>query len=327
MKVLLLGGSGLLGGPTRDAFVAAGHDVTVASRGALANPPSVRSIRVDRKDPGALAKALEGERFDFTVDLLAYDDADVTALFDSGVAPGRLVMISTGQVYLVARDPRPPFREADATAPAMAEPEPGTRAHGNWVYGVGKRAAEAALVRESRARGVPSLALRIPAVQGEGDGASTARLWAWIERMRDGGPLIVPDAPSRLRFVYSGDVATALLRLAEMESWPAMAALNLAQPDECSLREFLALVARALGVTPKFVPVDEARLADAGVADALPYTGRWWSNPDPTVARGLGFETRAPDAYLPSVVRAHLEHPPASHEGYALRAKELALGQ
>ena len=132
MKVLLVGGSGLLGGAARDAFVSAGHDVTVVSRGALANPESIRSIRVDRKDPAGLAAALAGESFDFTVDFLAYDEADVNALFASGFAPGRLVMISTGQVYLVAKDPRPPFRETDAAAPAMPEPEPGRRGHGNW---------------------------------------------------------------------------------------------------------------------------------------------------------------------------------------------------
>ena len=40
----------------------------------------------------------------------------------------------------------------------------------------------------------------------------------------------------------------------------------------------------------------------------------------------LGFVTRGPAEYLPSVVRAHLAHPPAeSHEGYAHRARELAL--
>lgn len=325
MKVLLLGGSGLLGGAARDAFVAAGHDVTVVSRGVLANPGSIRTICVDRKDRVGLAAALAGERFDFTVDFLAYDGDDVTALFDSGLAPGKLVMISTGQVYLVAKDPRPPFRESDAASPPMPEPEQGTRAHGNWTYGMGKRAAEAALVRESAARGVSSLALRIPAVQGEGDGRSTARLWAWIERMRDGGPLILPDTPSRLRFVHSNDVAAALVKLAEGATWPNVPALNVAQPEECSLREFLDLVARAVGVTPTFVSVDPRRLAEAGLADALPYTGPWWSNPDPTAARALGFVTHGPEAYLPSVVRAHLERPPASHESYALRSKELAL--
>lgn len=325
MKVLLLGGSGLLGGPARDAFLAAGHDVTVVSRGAIENPEPTRSIRVDRKDRAGLRAALRGTRFDFTVDFLAYDQDDVTSLFASGVAPGKLVMISTGQVYLVAKDPRPPFREADAAAPAMPEPERDTRAHGNWVYGMGKRAAEAALVRESSERGLASLALRIPAVQGEADGRSTSRLWAWIERMRDGGPVLVPESASRLRFVYSGDVAAALLKLAEGDTWPSVPALNLAQPEERTLREFLELVARAGSITPTFVSIDAERLARAGLADALPYTGPWWSNPDPAAARALGFRTRGPEEYLPSVVRAHLDHPPPSHEGYAVRPKELAL--
>lgn len=327
MKVLLLGGSGLLGGASRDAFVAAGHEVAVLSRGAIASAAPTEAIHVDRKDRGALARALGGKRFDFTADFLAYDDADVTALFASGASLGRVVMISTGQVYLVSRDPRPPFREADAAAPPLPEPPPDTRAHGNWIYGMGKRAAETALAREAAAHGVASLALRVPAVQGEEDGRRTARLWAWIERMRDGGPLVLPDAPSRLRFVYSRDVAAALVRLAESPTWPQQPALNLAQPSECSLREFLETVARAARLTPSFVSIPESRFVDAGLDDVLPYTGRWWSNPDPSAALALGLRTRAPEEYLPSVVRAHLEDPPPSHEGYARRAKEIELAR
>jgi nucleoside-diphosphate-sugar epimerase len=128
MRILLLGASGLLSGAAREAFLAAGHDVTVLSRGTRAVPqhPRLRILRADRGDAASLGSALRGERFDFTADFLAYDAADVTRLFGvAGFSPGRLVMISTGQVYLVTADPRPPFREHDADARAATARGPG----------------------------------------------------------------------------------------------------------------------------------------------------------------------------------------------------------
>ena len=332
MRILLLGGTGLLSAAAREAFLAAGHDVTVLSRGNRALPAHERlaSRIADRGDGAALARALGGERFDFTADFLAFDAADVARLFAlPGFAPGRLVMISSGQVYLVTRDPRPPFRERDAEAPLLAEPEPGTRAHANWVYGMGKRAAEAALAREGAARGVATLALRLPVVQGEADGASSGRLWAWLERLRDGGPVLLPDdGAQRVRFVYAGDAAAALVSLATRADWPVLPAVNLAQPDETTLREFLTLVAALAGVTARFVPVTAEQLTAAGLDESCaPYWGRWCSRPDAGYAREqLGLAARPLAEYLPAVVRAHLEPPLArSHPGYARRADELAL--
>jgi uncharacterized protein YbjT (DUF2867 family) len=56
MRVLLLGGSGLLSGSARSAFLAAGHDVTVVTRGALDLPadPRLRRLRGDRRDAESL---------------------------------------------------------------------------------------------------------------------------------------------------------------------------------------------------------------------------------------------------------------------------------
>lgn len=332
MRVLLVGGSGLLSGTARQAFLDAGHDVTVVVRGTHPLPAHERLIvrRADRKDAASLATALRGERFDFTADFLAYDGHDVGRLLAvPRFGPGRMAMISTGQVYLVTRDPHPPFREADADAPVMDEPPHGTRAWHNWVYGMGKREAEAALALGGATRGVPVLALRLPVVQGETDGRASRRLWGWLERMRDGGPVLLPDGGVQpVRFVYAGDAARALLRLAEHAAWPIAPALNLAQPDEEPLADFLARVADCAGLRPSFVPVDAATLEREGLADTCaPYWGRWCSRPDPSAAfAALGFRTRGPAEYLPSVVAAHLADPPrGSDAGYEHRADEIAL--
>lgn len=270
---------------------------------------------------------LADERFDFTVDFLAYNRADVEGLIRIGLEPGRIVAISSGQVYLVTESPRPPFREEDANAPLMERPG-GGRDLDEWIYGVEKRAMETALRRFGE-RGIPALALRLPVIQGERDGQGSKRLWAWLQRMRDGGPVLLPEnGAQRVRFLHAGDAARALVALATMSHWPEERELNLAQPDEPTLREFLERVAALAGLEPRFVPVSAAALREAGLADTCaPYWGRWCSRPDPARAfERLRLRTRRTDEYLPAVVRAHLEHPPArSHPGYARRAEELAL--
>jgi nucleoside-diphosphate-sugar epimerase len=330
-KVLLLGGSGLLSGAALEAFLADGREVTVLTRGERPLPARRRltALKGDRHDAASLAAALQGKSFDFTADFLAYDAADVERLLAvPGFSPGRLVMISSGQVYLVGRDQRPPFREEAAAAPAIPEPEKGTRDWHNWVYGMGKRAAEEALLRLGQRRGLQTLALRLPVVQGEKDWENSRRLWAWLERMKDGGPVLLPDGgETPVRFVYAGDAASALLRLASMPAWPGLPALNLAQPGETPLKEFLEFAAACAGLKPRFVPVTEAQLAAAGLDGSIaPYWGRWCSRPDPAAAFALGLTARGPQYYLASVVAAHMSAAGAlSHEGYARRPEEVAL--
>lgn len=332
MRVLLLGGSGLLSGAAARRFLAAGCEVTALTRGGRerARHERLAHLTADRRDAASLERALGGTRFDLTADFLAYDAADIERLLAvPGFEPGRLAMISTGQVYLVTADPRPPFREEDADRPLLPEPAPGTRDHDEWAYGMGKRAAEAALLDGGRRRGLPTLALRVPVIQGEEDGRDSRRLWAWLERLRDGGPVLLPEGGAqRVRFLYATDAAEALLALAAAPRWPGEPALNLAQPDEPTLRDFLEQVATLAGVAPRFVPVPAADLRAAGLADTCaPYWGRWCSRPDPARAvAALGIRPRSTAVYLPDVVRAHLEHPPErSHPGYARREEELAL--
>ncbi len=332
MRILLLGGSGLLSAAAAEAFLAAGHDVSAVSRGGKTRVSHARlsHLTADRTDASSLARVLSGQRFDFTVDFLAFDAPDVRRLLEvPGFDPGRFAMISSGQVYLVTASQRPPFREQDADQALMSEPAEGTRDHAEWAYGMGKRAAEAELRSLASRRGLLAIALRLPVIQGERDGANSLRLWAWLERMRDGGPVLLPEGGvQRVRFLYAADAAAALLALATTSAWPVQPALNLAQPDEPTLREFLGKVARLAGVSPRFVSVHARTLVDAGLAESCaPYWGRWCSRPDPARAVALlGLEPRCVDEYLPSVVRAHLEHPSAgSHPGYARRSEELAL--
>jgi len=326
-RVLLLGGSGLLGGPVSRTLRDAGHDVTVLSRGLRDVPAGVRPVEADRGDARALAGALHREHFDLAVDFLAYQAGDVDQVLGlPSTRIDRYVLVSSGQVYLVAAERHPPSREDDGSLRLMPEPAVGTRDHGEWRYGVGKREAEARLRERSAGRGGADLVLRLPVVQGEGD--RTRRLWAYLERMLDGGPLLLPGGGRHpVRFVWAEDVARVIAALANGAAPPGHT-YNLAQPDEPSLRDLLAAAADVLGVNVHFVGCSQEDLASAGLDWRVsPYSGDWCSRPDPSLAaRELGFHGTTSSRWLPVVVRAHqAETAPASHPGYAQRPRERAL--
>jgi nucleoside-diphosphate-sugar epimerase len=236
------------------------------------------------------------------------------------------VLISTGQVYLVATERRPPSRESDGDLPIMTEPEPGTRDHDQWTYGVGKREAEARLRERGAARGGADLVLRLPVVQGAGD--PTRRLWAYLERLLDGGPVLLPGGGDHpVRFVWAEDVARAIVSLADGLAPPSRT-YNLAQHDEPNLRGLIEAAAVLLGVKPRLVACTPADLAAAGLDHRTStYSGGWCSRPDPSLAEAeLAFRGTPTRGWLPEVVRAHwAEAEPVSHPGYALRAQELEL--
>ena len=147
--------------------------------------------------------------------------------------------------------------------------------------------------------GMRATVLRLPIVHGESD--PTLRLWAYLERMLDGGPLLLPEGgASSTRFLYAGDVAEVLRTLLESES-PSELVYNLAQPDVVTLREFLERVARAAGVTPRFATRSAEEAATAGLDPGFsPLSGPWSSVLDPARAeKQWGFAATARDRARP----------------------------
>ncbi|MBI1798748.1 MAG: NAD-dependent epimerase/dehydratase family protein [Candidatus Eisenbacteria bacterium] len=327
LRVLILGGTGFMGARATRSLLAAGHEVTTLSRGHTAPEPGARARDADRSDAASLAAALEGAHFDLTVDFCAYDSADVERLLlTPHAALGRYVLISSGQVYLVTEAPRTPHREEDSDGPLIAEPPAETHDHAQWSYGLGKRRAERAALTLRESHGVRAVVLRLPVIHGEDD--PRLRLWAYLERMLDGGPLLLPDGGERLvRYLYAGDVAGALLRLID-EGSPRGTVYNLAQPEVLTFREFLDQTAPAAGCAPRFVSAPSEELEREGLDPAFsPLAGRWTSVLDPSLAiADMGFSATRLADWLPGVVRAHLERRPArSHAGYAQRAREIEV--
>ena len=242
---------------------------------------------------------------------------------------GHYVFISTGQVYLV-REPRPsPARETDYDGALMPEPPSGHPDHGDWAYGVGKRACEDVLSAAIARDGFPSTRLRVPIINGERD--HTRRLEGYLWRLLDGGPLLVPDGGAhRLRHVYARDVARTIAGLLG-EGRAIGQAYNLCQEETPTLVEVLELLARLVGAPSRLCAVPRAALEAAGLnpVRVSPFSGRWMSLLDPARARAeLGFVPTALATYLASIAASFLAHPPASPpDAYADRPRELALAR
>jgi nucleoside-diphosphate-sugar epimerase len=102
LNVLVIGGSGFLSGTLATHAVAAGHRVTVVTRGKRSLPQGVSAITVDRHDHSAFKTAISdsGQHWDLVVDCIAYDPAE--ARQDIEVFPGladHLVFVSTDFVF------------------------------------------------------------------------------------------------------------------------------------------------------------------------------------------------------------------------------------
>ncbi len=326
--------------------VARGDEVTLLNRGNLPDPFSglpegmravhsrVRRVRADRRSAEAW-RALEGERFDATIDFAAFDAADVRGVVEGlGERAGHYVFISTGQVYLVREGLTlrgEGAREEDYEGPLMARPATGSPDLREWLYGVEKRAAEDELVKAAAREGFRSTRLRLPMINGERDHLRRIERYLW--RILDGGPVILPDGGGeRARHVYSGDVAALVTRvLDEGTAATATRAWNVCQDEVPSVFELVGMLIERMGAPDRRVSVPRARMETELAAQASefsPFSQRWMSFLDPArVKRELGFKHRPLGVYLDSIVASFLAHPPAAPpESYLrLRERELAL--
>ncbi len=329
-STLVIGGTRNLGPDLVAALLARGDRVTVLNRGVTPDdlPRDVQRLRADRSDAAALGVALRGRSFDLVVDTTLYSGPDAAAA--ARALDGRAlryVFWSTGQVYLVRTGLTAPYREGDYDGPVMAEPpRTDTIDHDNWRYGVDKRAAEDALGVAFRARAFPYVSLRMPMINSPRD--HYTRLAAYVHRLLDGGPILVPDDQDalRLRHVYGGDVVAATLRAGE-PGVPASTCLNVSQDETLTLEEMLAPIGRQLGRAVTLVRRPRAELERQGLLPGCsPWSGRWMSqlaNQRSQVALALAY-TRVAD-YLPGLVEAAQRLPARQVIGYERRAEELAV--
>jgi len=329
MRALVIGGTRNLGPSIVQALLERGYDVTVFNRGVTSDdlPPDVKRVHGDRRDPSQLKTALTDGDFHLVVDTILYNGAEAQAvveLFSGHV--GRYIFISTGQVYLVRLGLERPFKEQDYAGPVMPEPSRDNDNHyQNWLYGHEKRQAEDVFTSAWEERRFPYTSLRLPMVNSERD--HYYRIYNYIRRIQDGGPILIPDGPGLpIRHIYGEDVVQAITRVAQARTGIG-SAYNIGQDESVSIDDFLQRLASLVGKPLNFLRVPRATLERAALLPyCSPFSGAWMSSLDNTLSKNqLGMRYTPFWPYVEKLVAFFGHNLPQKNEGYDRRQDELRL--
>jgi nucleoside-diphosphate-sugar epimerase len=281
LHVLVIGGTGFLSSAVVSELQAAGHRVSVFTRGQRPVPEGVHAIRGDRHEVESFARQMEGRPFDAVVDCICYTPTDAAA--DLRAFAGRvrrLVMISTDFVY--GRHRRLPLDEDTATD-ALSE------------YGRGKAAAEDVLLEACRSEGFPVTVLRPPHIMGAGGQLGTGSLQGrdpmLLDRMERREPILLLDGGALLiQPVVHRDIGQAWAAVLATEA-AVGEAYNVAGPDCVTTREYYDLIAATLGVSdPEYLSLPAAEYVRA-YPDKAPFAQHRMFSVE-KLARDTGYRPR-----------------------------------
>jgi nucleoside-diphosphate-sugar epimerase len=309
MRALVLGGPGFVGTATCKELMRRGVETIAASRSPHPYGTFTSHVAFDRTDESELERVLAQVEPDVLVDHAAYQPSEVEAVIRH-FRGARYVFTSTG-VYPDDLGGHPAREEEFVPREGSPPAEP-------IEYREGKRWCETLLARSS---GFPWVVVRPPAVLGAAD--HTLRIAAYLQRIDDGGPLLVPAESYQRQagLAWVRDVGYAHALAADL-SRPAAGPYNVAF-EGVSLAGLIESLARVMGKPARLVPVPYASLPPA----ASPY------GPDPRRSAGydlsrsrreLGFEPSALEDCLAEVLAWYRVVRP-SHPGYSERAAELKL--
>jgi nucleoside-diphosphate-sugar epimerase len=197
--------------------------------------------------------------------------------------------------------------------------------HSNWLYGYNKREAEDVFARAWKERRFAYTSLRLPIVNSERD--HYHRIYGYILRLRDGGPILVPDGPGLpLRHVYGEDVVQAITRILDSDAGKGVA-YNIGQDESVSLEEFLNMLSALTGQPLRIVRLPREVLERARLLpDCSPFSGRWMSALDNSRSKTeLRMEYTPLPVYLEKLVRCFFSSPLRQVQEYARRHDELTL--
>lgn len=238
MRILFLGGAGMIGSAVAVEAVRQGHELTIVTRGEPRRPvpAGVRRLRGDVHQAGALRGVLAGERYDVVVNWVGYTPAQLdghSGLF-TGLA-GQYVFISTCSVFA-----RP--------VPSLPVTESSPRRQPVFGYARDKLACEEYLTAAYRADGLPLTIVR-PAHTYDRTVVPLLSGWTAIDRMRAGKPVIVHgDGTSLWTLMHSADFARALVPLLG-NGQTVGESINVVSGDMITWDQIHLVLAAAAGVT------------------------------------------------------------------------------
>ncbi|WNQ12381.1 NAD-dependent epimerase/dehydratase family protein [Paenibacillus aurantius] len=206
MKVLILGGTGVISSQISQQLLAAGHEVTVFNRGSKSLPDAGQYewIVGSKADGETFQRQMAGRRFDAVIDMISFNEPDARLTVETfrGRVP-QLIFCSTGAAYKRPFRTTPVKEEAEALFDDPAFP-----------YAYDKARMELYLQSRIREENLAVTIIRPSLTYGVG-GANLGVLrqnYNIVHRIRQGLPLVMfGDGRLPWSFTFAPDLAKAFV--------------------------------------------------------------------------------------------------------------------
>jgi nucleoside-diphosphate-sugar epimerase len=251
MKVLFIGGTGLISSACAALAVERGFELYLLNRGSARHfppPPGAIVLQGDiRNDPSGAAALLQGHRFDAVVDWIAFTPDHIEQDIELFAGKTRqLLFISSASAYQ-----KPPTHYRITEDTPLANPF--------WDYSRNKIACEERLMQVYRETGFPITIVRPSLTYGPSQIPLCPGSWnhpyTLVDRMRRGEPVIVPgDGTSLWTMTWNGDFAKGLVGLLGRETTLGHA-FHITSDEVLTWNQIFTEVAHAVGVEPKLVHI------------------------------------------------------------------------
>lgn len=246
MKVLFIGGTGIISTAVSRLAVEQGLDLYLLNRGQRqAAPPGVKVLTADIHQPDQVRAVLGEQRFDVVVDWIAYTPEDIErdlALFRGRVK--QFIFISSASAYQ-----KPP------THPVVTESTPLYNPY--WDYSRNKIACEERLIRAYREEGFPVTIVR-PSLTYDSNFPIAIGGWGCYtlaDRLKKGRPIIVHGDGSSLWVVtHAEDFARGFLGLVGNPQATGHA-FHITSDEVLTWNQIYQTIADALGVEANIVHI------------------------------------------------------------------------
>jgi nucleoside-diphosphate-sugar epimerase len=242
MKVLFVGGTGVISSACSDLAIKRGIDLYLFNRGQTSRPipEGAHVIHGDYRDRQAVEKALAGYEFDAVVDWIAFTPSHVEMdidLYQGRV--GQYVFISSASAYQ-----KPPARLPITESTPLRNPF--------WEYSQNKIACEDRLVRTYREDGFPITIVR-PSHTYDQTKIPIRGRYAAIDRMRRGKRVFVHgDGTSLWVLTHHEDFARGFVGL--LGNPQAIGeAFHITSDEALTWDQIHHILARAAGTTARIV--------------------------------------------------------------------------
>jgi nucleoside-diphosphate-sugar epimerase len=257
MKVLFIGGTGLISSACSELAVKRGVDLFILNRNCSGKYPVPEGARLLVGDvhgnDADLARTLKAHEFDVVVDWIAYTPEDIERdlrLFRGRT--GQFIFISSASAYQ-----KPPRHYLITEETPLENPF--------WEYSRNKIACEERLMQAYREQGFPVTILRPSLTYGPSQIPLCVGSWQHpytvIDRMKRGRKIIVPgDGTSLWVLTWNGDFATGFMGL--LGNRKAIGeAYHITSDEVQTWNQIYIETARAVGVEPQIIHVPSELIA------------------------------------------------------------------